>query len=247
MSIGNRIRTARTNAGLSQDQLGTAVGLTGKTIRRYEKGSTTPDSKAVGLIADITGHPVGFFLPDAVAAADETPRPAASDDAATTPTLDGPSPEKAPVRARYHTDVVATDAQPVGVMSIDGPRLVETGDVGGVPPHLLRRVSVTAEEVRLLPIPTRHYALRRFLHPSTTLVLRPASPPHPVETVVGDGSFVDGQYVVGIGRAGLQVKTLAAQPDGALVVAEVDGSNRFRYTVDELDGVTLHAHVILSF
>ncbi|MDX3512588.1 helix-turn-helix transcriptional regulator [Streptomyces caniscabiei] len=53
--IGERIRTARRAAGLSQIQLGERVGRDHKTIHRYEVASSIPTLVDLLLIADALG------------------------------------------------------------------------------------------------------------------------------------------------------------------------------------------------
>jgi transcriptional regulator with XRE-family HTH domain len=60
--IGDRIRAARHEAGLSQVQLGDRIGRDHKTIHRYEVASSVPNLVDLLLIADAVGVP----LPDLV-------------------------------------------------------------------------------------------------------------------------------------------------------------------------------------
>lgn len=52
---GSLIKEAREKAGLTQEQLGNAIGVTGVTIMRYEKGQRNPSSKVIGKIASVLG------------------------------------------------------------------------------------------------------------------------------------------------------------------------------------------------
>lgn len=239
---------AREDAGLSQDQLGAAVSMTGKTIRRYEKSETTPDSNTISRIADVTGYPVSFFLSDAIRAAGAAPSAPGSDRGAAAHTRPHDARGAKPVSPSVYFGAVPTPhAEPVAYVAIEGTRLVETGSSGRVPPPLLRRVNHEADDVRLLCVPERHYALQRYLHPSDTLVLRLLDLTPSVATSMQRDRFADGRYVVGVGQAGLQVKTLTAHPGGSVALEAADGTQRFLYGPDELDGITLHARVVLCF
>lgn len=52
MSIGERIKRARENAGLTQVELGEKIGITGVAIMRYEKGKRQPSLEQLHRIAD---------------------------------------------------------------------------------------------------------------------------------------------------------------------------------------------------
>lgn len=60
--IGERIRTARRGAGLSQIQLGERVGRDHKTIHRYEVASSIPTLVDLLLIADALGVPLADLV-----------------------------------------------------------------------------------------------------------------------------------------------------------------------------------------
>jgi transcriptional regulator with XRE-family HTH domain len=49
--IGNRIREARAQAGLTQLQLGVAIGASPSDVCRWESGKTVPQSPTVAAIA----------------------------------------------------------------------------------------------------------------------------------------------------------------------------------------------------
>lgn len=55
MTIGARIRAARTTAGLSQTALGEAAGLSLPTIYRLEKGLTDPSLDNLTKVAGALG------------------------------------------------------------------------------------------------------------------------------------------------------------------------------------------------
>jgi transcriptional regulator with XRE-family HTH domain len=60
--IGDRIRTARRAAGLSQVQLGERVGRDHKSIHRYETAQRAPSLTDLLLIADALGTPLAELV-----------------------------------------------------------------------------------------------------------------------------------------------------------------------------------------
>ena len=65
-SLGNHMKTLRTDAGLTQAELAAAVGVTRKTINTVENGVFTPSALLALKIARVLGKPVEevFFLAD---------------------------------------------------------------------------------------------------------------------------------------------------------------------------------------
>jgi len=59
--LAKRISIARTNAHLSQQELGTSIGVSDKSISAYEKGRSQPPLKNLQKIADATHHPLTYF------------------------------------------------------------------------------------------------------------------------------------------------------------------------------------------
>jgi transcriptional regulator with XRE-family HTH domain len=59
--LAKRIRTARSNAHLSQHSLGTSIGLSDKSISAYEKGRSQPPLGKLKKIAQATNHPLSYF------------------------------------------------------------------------------------------------------------------------------------------------------------------------------------------
>lgn len=56
-TYGSRLQAARKRAGIrSQEALGDAVGVSGKTIRNYETGRTKPDAEMRGRLREILGQ-----------------------------------------------------------------------------------------------------------------------------------------------------------------------------------------------
>jgi transcriptional regulator with XRE-family HTH domain len=60
-ALAKRIRKARTNAHLSQYDLGNSIGISDKSISSYEKGRSQPPLKNLQKIADATRHPLAYF------------------------------------------------------------------------------------------------------------------------------------------------------------------------------------------
>jgi transcriptional regulator with XRE-family HTH domain len=60
--VGLRIRTARMAAGLSQERLGNALGLTFQQVQKYEKGMNRVGAGRLSDVAKILAVPVTFFF-----------------------------------------------------------------------------------------------------------------------------------------------------------------------------------------
>ncbi len=60
-SLAKRIRKARTDAHLSQAELGTHIGVSDKSISSYEKGRSLPSVEALRKIAEKTNRSIGYF------------------------------------------------------------------------------------------------------------------------------------------------------------------------------------------
>jgi transcriptional regulator with XRE-family HTH domain len=60
--IGERIRTARRDAQLSQIELGERIGRDHKTVHRYETAATPPSLVELLLIADAVGVPLADLV-----------------------------------------------------------------------------------------------------------------------------------------------------------------------------------------
>jgi DNA-binding XRE family transcriptional regulator len=61
--VGNRIKTARDEAGLTQESLAELTGLPQSHISRLENGLHSPSSATLEKIAKATGKPESFFDP----------------------------------------------------------------------------------------------------------------------------------------------------------------------------------------
>lgn len=60
--VGRRLRHRRTSLGISQEQLGAALGLTFQQIQKYEKGQNRIGAGRLYRIAGILSVPVQFFF-----------------------------------------------------------------------------------------------------------------------------------------------------------------------------------------
>jgi transcriptional regulator with XRE-family HTH domain len=59
--LAQRIRAARENAHLSQNELGKNIGVSDKSVSAYEKGRSQPPLENLKKIADATNHPLTYF------------------------------------------------------------------------------------------------------------------------------------------------------------------------------------------
>ena len=62
MSIGGRIKSARINAGLSQEELGNKLGVTKMAISKYENGAVTPNSGVLIALAKALEVRIEYFF-----------------------------------------------------------------------------------------------------------------------------------------------------------------------------------------
>ena len=62
MSIGERIKSARINAGLSQEALGNKIGLTKMAISKYENGSIIPNSGSLIVLSKALEVKMEYFF-----------------------------------------------------------------------------------------------------------------------------------------------------------------------------------------
>lgn len=60
--VGSRMRVRRNLVGLSQEQLGKALGVTFQQIQKYERGINRMGSSRIYQIAQILSVPVGYFF-----------------------------------------------------------------------------------------------------------------------------------------------------------------------------------------
>ena len=59
------LKAARTNANLSQKEVAELLGVSNKTVHKWEKGETSPSAKYVGALCDLYKMPYDNidFLP----------------------------------------------------------------------------------------------------------------------------------------------------------------------------------------
>lgn len=67
MTIGEHIKAAREQAGITQVELGAKVGVSGVAIMRYEKNTRQPRVEQLQAIANALGVPVADLLPEPTA------------------------------------------------------------------------------------------------------------------------------------------------------------------------------------
>ena len=65
--IGRRIRQARESAGLTQEELGRALGVSGVAVGHYERGARSVGIADLETIGETLRRPITWFL--------QTPRP----------------------------------------------------------------------------------------------------------------------------------------------------------------------------
>ena len=70
-----RLRRARHEKGLTQEQVGERAGLTYNTISRYETGAVVPPQANLTLLSFIYEKPVSWFFADEVAPESDTQKP----------------------------------------------------------------------------------------------------------------------------------------------------------------------------
>ncbi|WP_353181029.1 helix-turn-helix domain-containing protein [Bosea sp. (in: a-proteobacteria)] len=80
--VGSRVRMRRMLAGVSQERLGEALGLTFQQVQKYEKGSNRISASRLQQIAKMLDVPVAFFFDGAPTG--DGPAGSFSDAAATT-------------------------------------------------------------------------------------------------------------------------------------------------------------------
>lgn len=61
--VGARVRQARREDGLTQEQLGNEVGLTFQQIQKYEKGVNRISAGRLVAFADALHRPITYFYP----------------------------------------------------------------------------------------------------------------------------------------------------------------------------------------
>ena len=64
LTIGQKIKKARKEAGMSQEDLGRALGLTDKAVSTYEVGRASPSIDTLKEISKVTYKPITYFMSD---------------------------------------------------------------------------------------------------------------------------------------------------------------------------------------
>ena len=67
-TVASRIRSAREGSGLSQEKLAAVIGVTSKTIARWEAGDISPQVSSLQAIAEATGVTAADLLSEEAAA-----------------------------------------------------------------------------------------------------------------------------------------------------------------------------------
>ena len=62
--VGSRVRLRRTLLGMSQEKLGSALGLTFQQIQKYERGTNRIGSSRLHQLSRVLDVPVSFFFDD---------------------------------------------------------------------------------------------------------------------------------------------------------------------------------------
>jgi transcriptional regulator with XRE-family HTH domain len=62
--VGARVRLRRTLLGMSQDQLGEALGLTFQQVQKYERGANRIGASRLFDVARVLDVPISFFFDD---------------------------------------------------------------------------------------------------------------------------------------------------------------------------------------
>ena len=66
MGIGRRLKEAREKAGLTQEELGKMIGVTGSSITNYEKETSHPKEPSMYALIDALGVEPNFLFQDCV-------------------------------------------------------------------------------------------------------------------------------------------------------------------------------------
>src|SRR5437667_9426334 len=62
--VGSRVRLRRNMLGLSQEKLGTAIGLTFQQVQKYERGANRIGASRLHELSRVLDVPVSFFFDD---------------------------------------------------------------------------------------------------------------------------------------------------------------------------------------
>ena len=64
VQVGSRVRLRRNMLGLSQEKLGTAIGLTFQQVQKYERGANRIGASRLHELSRVLDVPVAFFFDD---------------------------------------------------------------------------------------------------------------------------------------------------------------------------------------
>src|SRR2546428_12670457 len=64
VQVGSRVRLRRNMLGLSQAQLGEAIGLTFQQVQKYERGTNRIGASRLHMLSRVLDVPVAFFFDD---------------------------------------------------------------------------------------------------------------------------------------------------------------------------------------
>jgi transcriptional regulator with XRE-family HTH domain len=64
LSVGQRLRQARLLAGASQEDVGTAIGVSFQAVQKYENGENRLSAGRLAAAAKFLGVPMSFFFQD---------------------------------------------------------------------------------------------------------------------------------------------------------------------------------------
>src|SRR5260221_13330597 len=73
--VGRRVRIRRVELGLSQTQLGNALGVTFQQVQKYEKGTNRIGASRLHAISGVLRVSVSYFFPGVADGADHSARP----------------------------------------------------------------------------------------------------------------------------------------------------------------------------
>ena len=76
--VGQRAREARVAKGMTQTDLGDALGLSFQQVQKYEKGTNRIGSSRLWEICKVLDQPITFFFEDLSHGAASAPKPALS-------------------------------------------------------------------------------------------------------------------------------------------------------------------------
>jgi transcriptional regulator with XRE-family HTH domain len=60
--VGKRVRRARLDAGLSQEELGRGVGVSFQAVQKYEQGENRVSASRLFRTAQLVDQPISFFF-----------------------------------------------------------------------------------------------------------------------------------------------------------------------------------------